>query len=180
MVHSPRKSVALATALVVAAAGCGTPSSRSAAPTSTASSALAIDPCVIGSWTVTHATSNEIVNDDVVEFTSDGGAVWRLDPGGKGVKDFGRGTTYSASHGGKRISFVYNGTVTFSFTTQAVGKQLALDNLRPDGESGAEVSIGDTSVWVPIGATPDSLSYNCGDNSLELIDEVKTLEFRRS
>jgi hypothetical protein len=180
-----RAAVALAVALVVAAAGCDSPEPGSGPDVpdlavSSSTSTPAFDLCVLGSWTVTRATSTEFVDDDRMEFTNDGGAVWRFNPDGTGEYDFGRGTTYAADHKGERVTFVYHGKVTFRFTTKSVGRQLELVDRRAGAESGVTVTVGGKSVSVDFGVGDDSVSYRCADNSLELIDEVKTLALRRT
>lgn len=182
-------TLALAMALVVAAAGCSTPQRASqiaprvappASGPSASASAPASEPdkCVFGSWTVTGATSHEIVNDDVVEFTNKGGGEWHFNPDGTGRYDFGRGTTYTASHGGNRIAIEYRGGVTFTYSF-AVGHQLKLENLRSDAESAELVWVGDTSVWTRIATMPYSIGHHCAVNSLDLGNEVESLQLRR-
>jgi hypothetical protein len=165
--------------LVATVAGCGPPRVANPPTQVPSASVPAFDTCVLGTWTVTRATSLEIVDGDVVEFTNDGGAVWRFNPDGTGEYDFGRGTTYAVNHEGDRITMVYRDKVTFSFTTEPVGRQLVLANRR-SAEGGAEVSIRGKSIRVHLGLGPDSLSFRCGDGSLELIDEVTTVVLRRT
>jgi hypothetical protein len=131
MIRFRRMTHVLVVALVVVA-GCDSPeprTDRDAAGNATATAATearasAADPCLHGSWRVTRATSAEIVNDDVVTFTNDGGAVWRFEPDGTGQYDFGSGTTYVGSHEGERIAYLYKGSVAFRFSTESAGRQL--------------------------------------------------------
>jgi hypothetical protein len=153
--------------------GAGLAPQASASPSASAST---IDACLLGSWTVKRATSNEIVDDDLVEFVSEDPVAWRLNPDGTGEFDLGGGTTYAAGQGADRITFVYKGKVTFSFTTES--RRLKLTNFRTN-HNGSVLSIRGKSVWIPVDLDPPSLAYACDGTSLSLVNEVESIDLRR-
>jgi hypothetical protein len=142
-------------------------------------SAPSINECVLGSWTAFRAITKVLIDDDIVEFTSESGVRWQFNPDGTGRYDFGSGSTYVGSHEGDQITYVYDGEVTFTFSTEPA-MQLALRDLRLGAETGGMVSVRGKSVEADISLREDRLGYTCSGNSLSLVDEVKEIELRRA
>jgi len=142
-----------------------------------ASTSDSVPVCLLGSWTVTRATSNEILDDDLVEFVSEDPVRWRFNADGTGEYDQGAGATYAHGDQGNRVTLVYKGKVTFSFKRTAGG--IILDNVHEDN-TGTVVSISGRSVWVPVQVPSHFLAYRCTGDTLSLGNEVRSFELRRA
>jgi hypothetical protein len=147
------------------------------APGSTA--APSINGCLLGSWTVERATTRVFVEDDIVDFTTVNGVIWQFNADGSGRYDFGRSTTYVGSHEGDQITYVYDGEVTFTYSTES--GQLKLDNRRHrNAVHVPTVSVRGKRVEASVlSMAADSLTYKCSGDSLSIIDEIQEIYLHR-
>jgi hypothetical protein len=142
-----------------AAAAPASPSPPSPAPS--ASPSAAVDPCVVGTWSVTSASGPR----DGAVFTTTSGGTYRLQADGTGEIDFGSGVTYTGTVRGKKAELIETGKILVAYTT--VGQAI---NFRATG--------GDVRVLYVVGGVvmqnaqialdTSAHRYTCSGNVLTL------------
>jgi hypothetical protein len=133
-------------ALVVSA--CGGSSSPSPSPTSSPSATLAaaVDPCLVGTWTVVAQNQNSPANDEQISYSGGAGEVFTIDAKG--------GVTID-THAAKKVVFV-SADQTFTATVAGTGRgTLSTYTLGPDRFFDFKPSADDTRTTHSVG--PDGV-----------------------
>jgi hypothetical protein len=108
-----RLKIALVTSAALAVAACGGSSAPSPSPTPSPSATLAaVDPCLVGTWTVIGQTQNSPANDENITYRGGAGEVFTIDAQG--------GVTID-THAAQPVVFVSAGE-TFSATVAGTGR----------------------------------------------------------
>jgi len=107
-----RSTVALLASASVALAACAGSAATSPSPTSAPSpTAAAMDPCLVGTWTVVGQSQNSPANDESISYTGGEGEVFTIDAQGHVTID---------THAAKPVVFVSAGE-TFTATVAGTG-----------------------------------------------------------
>jgi hypothetical protein len=109
----PPLIVALVAVAAPALAACGGPAATSPSPTAApTATAAAMDPCLVGTWTVVGQSQNSPANDESISYTGGEGEVFTIDPQGHVTID---------THAAKPVVFVSAGE-TFTATVAGTGR----------------------------------------------------------
>jgi len=108
-----RSTVALLASASVALAACGGAAATSPSPTSVPSAtAAAMDPCLVGTWTVVAQNQNSPANDEDISYSAGAGEIFTIDAQG--------GVTID-THAAKKLVFLSAGQ-TFSAVVAGTGR----------------------------------------------------------
>src|SRR6266576_3685415 len=97
-----RLMIALVASASVAVAACSgsSSSSPSATPAPSATSAAAVDPCLVGTWTTVSLSENSPANDEQITYSGGAGEVFTIDAKGEVTID---------THPAQKVVFVSAG-----------------------------------------------------------------------
>jgi hypothetical protein len=122
MKHLPPFRVALVAVAALALAACGgsaaTSPSPTAAPTATAA---AMDPCLVGTWTVVGQSQNSPANDETITYTGGKGEVFTIDAQGHVTIDTKAATPVVFVSAGETFSATVAGTGRGTLSTSSSG-----------------------------------------------------------
>jgi hypothetical protein len=139
----PRQVSALGVSAALAVAGCG----GSVAPSPSASLA-AVDPCLVGTWTVVGQTQDSPANDEQISYSGGAGEVFSIDASGAVTID---------TQAAEKIVFVSAGE-TFSATVSGTGRgTLSTYSLGPDRAFDFKPSADDTRKTLSLDSTGSEL-----------------------
>ena len=112
--RSARLVIALVASAGVALAACSgsSTSSPSATPSPSVTSAAAVDPCLVGTWTTVAESQNSPANDEQITYSGGAGEVFTIDANGAVTID---------THAAQKVDFVSAGE-TFSATVTGTGR----------------------------------------------------------
>jgi hypothetical protein len=111
--RSARLVIALVVPAALAVAACGGSATPSPSPTPSPSATLAaVDPCLVGTWTVVGQTQNSPANDEAITYSGGAGEIFTIDAQG--------GVTID-THAAQKVVFVSAGE-TFSATVAGTGR----------------------------------------------------------
>jgi len=169
MKHLPPFPVALVAVALVAVAGCGGSAASSPSPTSApTATAAAMDPCLVGTWTVVGQTQNSPANDEDISYKGGEGEVFTFDAQGgvtidthaaKPVVFVSAGETFTAT-----VAGTGRGTLSVTSTTTTGGASKGLLNFTPSADDTRTThSVGPDGVELGPARpdTPFSAIYTC-------------------
>lgn len=161
-------------------AGPTTSAPTSAGPTASQGAAPAgdIDHCVIGTWRVT-SHREDVPLDGVGKVTFIGGedATLRLNADGTGETDYGSGTEFQGSTGGRTYKLEVSGRLTFDYTARS-GTAKFTD---VDSNASGKLFIDGEQYGgsIPFNAEADSSRYTCSTGLLTQKTFLYTTEYER-
>ena len=137
---------------------------------------VAVDDCVVGSWRVTsHRESVVVDGGSSVQFSGSGATV-RLSADGKGVTDYGDGTTFFASVAGIRVELVFKGTISYDFATS--NGSITFSNVQADGTA-TLYQGGVEATSQPLNSDTTPSKYTCEGDKLVQNTELADIEMAR-
>jgi hypothetical protein len=148
------------------------PPSPSANPSS---AAPVLEGCLVGTWkTVSVEVLTFDQDQEPVTLTSDGGSTLRLSADGTATEDLA-GIKYQLK--GSKRTVVGSGTITY--TVRPSGTTLMFSDVKANA-AWTYYENGKSTGTVPVPSKPAVFEFACGDNTLQLSDEVAQYEYHRS
>jgi len=137
-----------------------------------------VDECVIGTWRVT-SHKEEVPIEDVGKVTFIGGedATLDLKPDGTGETDYGSGTEFQGSTGGRTYKLEVSGQLTFRYTARSGNAQFT--EVESDASGKLFIDGEQYGGSIPFNAEADSSTYTCSPNLLTQKTFLYTTEYER-
>jgi hypothetical protein len=160
-----RLVIALVASAGIALAACGGSSilSPSAASSPSATSAAAVDPCLVGTWRTVGQNQNSPANDEKITYSGGAGEVFTIDASGALIIDTHAATKVVFGSAGETFSATVSGTGRGTLSTYTLGPDRVFDFKPSADDSRKTLSLDSTGTELGPARpdTPFSAVYTC-------------------
>ncbi|MDG4790918.1 hypothetical protein O7626_34260 [Micromonospora sp. WMMD1102] len=135
--------------------------------------------CLSGRWrVVSHREDVDVPGVGRLSFTGGTGSTLSLSADGVGIADYGTGTAFASSYGGREVVLELRGRVDYRYAL--VGDRIELRDVRSAAEVRLRVGAGTPGPWRPYTASTAPSDYVCAGDSLDQRSLVSTTSYERT
>jgi hypothetical protein len=137
-----------------------------------------IDPCLLGTWTMTSSVRTWNVAGSAVQMSSDSASIRYFRPDGTALLDFRDGQRETGTSAGLQYEALVTGTIGFRYRTSG-GDTIFGSDPQVDGE--LVISLNGLELTrEPLVAVTEPLQYACAEDSLAVYEPTGVAEFTRT
>jgi len=170
--------IVVTVAIVVVALNRGGGSAAAGNLTSTSPVQSAVDPCVVGDWTVVEHTEHVPVDGvGTVTITGGDGETVHIGPDGRVTQDYGGGTVLIGTHEGRTLRATLRGVV--EFTIRTTGTAVEFDEVDPGTATVTITGTVAVNTTMPVQPSNDPARYVCSADSSTIENSRYRIRMRR-